>query len=92
MTFTSVPAAASTTPRISLSNRARSPLFSAPMLMTISTSSAPLAMASLVSKALTAVVLAPKGKPMTVHTFTPLPLSSCAASATWQGLTHTLAV
>ena len=49
-------------------------------------------MASLVSKALTAVVLAPKGKPMTVHTFTPLPLSSCAASATWQGLTHTLAV
>jgi hypothetical protein len=34
--------------------------------------------------------LAPSGKPMTVHTLTPLPLSSCAHKGIQHGLTQTL--
>jgi deoxyribose-phosphate aldolase len=47
------------------------PDLSAPMLMTMSISSAPLAMASRASMALTVGVVEPSGKPTTVHTFTP---------------------
>ena len=36
-------------------------------------------------------MLAPKGKPITVQTFTSVPLSSFAANSTKQGLTQTLA-
>ena len=59
------------------------------MFITISTSSAPLAIASLVSKALTAEVFAPKGKPITVHTFTSLPFSSSFASSIFAGFIQT---
>ena len=54
--------------RISFSTRSYFPSRSQPMLMTMSISTAPLAMASLVSNSLTAVVTFPLGKPMTVHT------------------------
>ena len=57
---------------MSLKTRSVFPSFSAPMLITISISSAPLAIASFVSNALTALVLAPKGNPITVHTLTSL--------------------
>ena len=48
-------------------------------------------MASFVSKAFTAEVFEPSGKPMTVQTLTLLPFSSWAARATFTGFTHTLA-
>ena len=48
-------------------------------------------MASLASKALTAVVDAPSGNPITVQTLTGLSLSAFAAVFTHVGLTQTLA-
>ena len=59
---------ASLTARMSSRTASYSPFFSRPMLMTISTSSAPLAMAVRASKALDAVSIAPRGKPTTQHT------------------------
>ena len=59
------------------------------MFITISTSSAPLAIASFVSKALTAEVFAPKGKPITVHTLTLLPFNSSFASSIFAGFIQT---
>ena len=59
------------------------------MFITISTSSAPFAIASLVSKALTSIVFAPKGKPITVQTFTSLPFKSLAANSTLVGFMQT---
>ena len=50
--------------------------------ITISISIAPLAIASLVSKALVAVVVEPCGNPITVQTFTVLPARALAAAAT----------
>jgi hypothetical protein len=51
------------------------------MFITISTSSAPLAIASLVSNALTSGVFAPKGNPITVHTLTFEPSNSFLTSS-----------
>ena len=63
--------------------------FKAPTLITISTSSAPLAIASRVSAAFINEVFAPSGKPITVQTLTILPSKSLAARATFTGLTQT---
>ena len=64
-------------------------LRNAPILMTISISSAPFSIASFVSNAFTSLVEAPSGKPMTVHTLTDDPSSSVDAVFTQVGLTHT---
>ena len=61
MTFTNLSPLASTTARISDSTKAKLPDLRAPTLITISISSAPFWIASLVSKAFTAEVVAPKG-------------------------------
>ena len=61
----------------------------APIFATMSISCAPLAIASIVSIALINEVFAPSGNPITVHTFTPVPLSFSAAYFTWVGLKHT---
>ena len=79
MTFTTCSPAASTTARMSASTSSISPLRSRPMLMTMSTSLAPLAIASAASAALVAVVVVPCGKPITAHTATPLPASTVVA-------------
>ncbi len=63
--------------------------FNAPILMTISTSSAPLLMASVVSNAFVSDVFAPKGNPITVHTATGSPCNCSFASATHAGLMQT---
>ena len=91
ITFTSLLPLASTTALISSSTNLRFLDLRAPILITISISSAPLAIASLASKALTAEVDAPKGKPITVQTLTELSLSNSAAVLTQVGLTQTLA-
>ncbi len=51
------------------------PALSSPTLITMSTSSAPLARASAVSATLDAVVVAPRGNPTTVQVLTPEPAS-----------------
>ena len=61
------------------------------MLMTMSSSVAPSAMACRASKTFTAVACPPCGNPMVVPTATPEPLRIRAASATAYGLMHTLA-
>ena len=67
-----------------------SPDFSAPMLETMSISSAPSSMALLASATFTSVVPFPWGKLTTADTLTPLPCSLWAARLTWVGLTQTL--
>ena len=57
--------------------------------MTMSTSSAPSAIACFVSNALTAEGVAPCGKPMTVHVFTPVSRSASDTKDTQIGLTQT---
>ena len=74
---------------MSFSTYSLSPPLRRPTLITMSTSVAPSRMHRRVSKALTWVVVAPSGKPMTVHTFTGLPSSSCRHSDTQPGFTHT---
>jgi hypothetical protein len=59
------------------------------MLMTMSISSAPCSTARRASYALTSGACAPEGKPITVHTLTPLPRSSSRQSGTQFGFTHT---
>src|ERR1700682_3373859 len=59
--------------------------------MTISISWAPTRTATSVSAILLSVVVAPSGKPTTVHTFTGEPANSAATSGTQYGFTHTLA-
>ena len=59
------------------------------MLITMSTSVAPFLIAFSASKALTSAVLAPKGKPITVHTATSVPANNSAAFFTQVGFTHT---
>ena len=81
----------STTATMSSRTASWSPPRSAPMLITMSISSAPSAIATPVSKDFTSVALAPKGKPTTVHTLTLDPASSTAAAGTQNGFTHTLA-
>jgi len=60
------------------------------MLITISISSAPFLIASIVSNALVSIVLAPSGNPITVQTKTSLPFNKLAACWTLAGLTQTL--
>ncbi len=91
ITLTSLSPLASTTALISSKTKASFPAFKAPTLITISISSAPFAIASLVSKALTAEVFAPKGKPITVQTLTSLSFRLSAANETHVGFTQTLA-
>ncbi|MNP48575.1 hypothetical protein D3C76_1427060 [compost metagenome] len=60
------------------------------MLMTISTSPAPLAIALVVSNALVSVVEDPSGKPITVHTLTSgVSFNTSWAVATQAGFTQT---
>src|SRR5207249_11848521 len=61
------------------------------MLITISISRAPSAIASRASYAFTRAIVAPSGNPTTAHTPTPLPSRRRAASLTHVGLTQTLA-
>ena len=61
---------ASTTALISLNTKLKSCSMRAPMLITISTSNAPLVTTSEASKAFDSVVEAPKGNPMTAATLT----------------------
>ena len=91
MTFTNLSLLASTTARISDSTKAKLPDLRAPTLITISISSAPFWIASLVSKAFTVEVVAPKGKPTTVQILTSVPSSPFLAYSTQVGLTQTLA-
>ena len=91
MTLTNLSPLASTTARMSDSTKSRLPDLRAPTLITISISSAPFWTASFVSKAFTAEVVAPKGKPTTVQTFTSEPSSPVFACLTHVGLTQTLA-
>ena len=83
------PLAASTTAFISFFTYSKFLSFNLPTLITISTSVAPFAIASAVSNALTSVVFAPKGNPITVHTSTSVPSKTFAATLTIAGLTHT---
>ena len=62
------------------------------MLMTMSSSSQPSCSARSASATLMAVSWAPWGKPMTVQTFTPEPLSISAMIGTSQGRAHMDAV
>ena len=90
MTLTIVlPWAARTTARISLSTARWSPDFMAPILSTMSHSCAPSPIAFLVSNAFASGETAPRGKPMTVQTFTPVRRSSFALRETYHGFTHT---
>ena len=59
------------------------------MLMTMSSSVAPSAIARSASKTLVAVRLAPCGKPMTVPTATRVPARMLRASSTSAGRAHT---
>ncbi len=79
----------STTERISRSTSSSLPLLSAPMLITMSISRAPLRIARRASMALIAGSLAPSGKPTTVQVSTSLPRSSSATSETQVGFTQT---
>ena len=89
ITFTTAPAEAFTTARISSSTKESSPSLRALMLITISTSSAPAFTASEASKAFALVSMAPSGNPTTQHVFTPLPFNCSATSGTKQVLTQT---
>ena len=90
ITFTkALPSAAATTALMSASTPAQSPSLAKPIFMTISTSSAPFAIASFVSKALAEEVAAPRGNPITVQTFTSVPANCAFAKATRAGFTHT---
>ncbi len=82
---------ASATPRMSRSTAAKSPDLSAPTWMTMSISVAPWAIACRVSATLVSVVVAPRGKPTTVHTDTPVAANNSDAVATWTGFRQTLA-
>ena len=57
----------------------------------MSISCAPARTAACVSATLASVLVAPSGKPTTVHTFTGDPASSAFTSGTQYGFTHTLA-
>ena len=78
MTLRILPLQAFLMASISLRTFLSLPALSRPILMTISISSAPLAMASVVSNTLTAVVVLPLGKPMTVQIFILSPTYSFA--------------
>ena len=69
MTFRILPRVASRTAAISLATSSQLPSLTMETLMTMSISSAPFSMAFFASKALTAEVLYPLGKPMTVQSF-----------------------
>ena len=73
------PLTALTTPSMSRLTSIQSPDLTAPMLMTMSISLAPLVAASEASKALVSGVQAPRGKAITQQGVTPLP-SSCWAT------------
>ena len=60
--------------------------------MTMSISSAPFSMAFLASNALSSEVLAPKGKPITVHTFTSESKAMIDAGATRLGVSAGVAI
>ena len=81
--------AASTTAFISFLTYSKSLSFNLPTLITISTSVAPFAITSFVSKALTSVVVAPKGNPITVQTSTSVPSNAVAATGTIDGFMQT---
>lgn len=65
------------------------PLFSAPMLITMSISPAPASIAAVASNAFAADSPAPSGKPTTAQTSTPVSASSRAASGTFAEFTQT---
>ena len=81
----------STRELMSHSTSVRSPDLSEPIFKTMSSSSAPMRRASRASKRLTVVRVAPRGKPITVPTFTRVSRNSLEASARWQGFTITRA-
>ena len=89
ITFTGTGRAAPTTPRMSSYTAARSPESRPPMSSTISTSSAPSATVMRASSALASRVIAPRGKPTTVHTMTSDPASRSTAVGTHRVLTQT---
>ena len=91
ITFTNLSPLVSTTARISFSTKSYSFAFKRPILITISISSAPFSIASFVSNAFTRLVLAPRGNPITVQTFTSESFKASAARETQVGLTQTLA-
>ena len=68
MTFRMRPLHTPLTRLISDSTRSNRPSFTSPRLTTISSSSAPSAIAAAASQALTSVLLYPLGKPITVQT------------------------
>jgi len=82
--------AASTTVWMSASTVSVSPALRWPMVMTMSISRAPCSTLHAASAALAPEADAPRGKPTTEQTPTPLPSSSRAASGTWIELTHTV--
>lgn len=90
MTLRMRPRLTSRTARISAATSSQQPSLTMARLMTMSTSSAPLRMASAASNALTAGVLYPFGKPMTVQMRRRSP-TYFFAPATWHGGMHTLA-
>ena len=91
MTLTGRPCAASTTARMSSKTASWSPPLSQPMLITMSISRAPSAMACRVSAALASVAIAPRGKPTTQIGLTGLPSSMRATRRIQVEFTHTLA-
>ena len=80
---------ASTTPRMSLRTSASSFPFSAPTLMTMSTSWAPSRIAFLASRSLICGSCAPSGNPTTQQTFTAEPWRSFFTCGTKTGFTQT---
>src|ERR1700757_724619 len=76
---------------ISLARNCQSLFFIALMLITISSSSAPSTIANTSSATFASTAAYPNGNPITVATFTPLPLVSATAFFTNKGGTQTAA-
>ena len=74
---------------MSLYTSSYSPFLKAPISITISSSTAPLAYASIASATLENVVCAPDGNPITVPIFTSLPSRTSRAISKLQGLIQT---
>ena len=89
ITFKVLPWQACLIALISFNVYASSFSFKREILMTISISSAPSSTAFLVSSTLEYVLVAPKGKPTTVHTKTSLPSKSFLQRGIYEGLIHT---
>ena len=77
------------TAAISFSTLLQLPVFAQDWLITMSISVAPFLIAFLVSNTFTGTVFSPRGKPITVQTFTFVPSSNFAQYFTLQGFTQT---